>query len=333
MHFTVQLFLHYGYWIMFGWVLVEQLGVPLPSSPILITAGTLTATHHMGIGRIVLAAMAGCAVADFIWFRLGGRYGRTVTRWMCKFSLGGCLLRAQDRRHSDATRTGRVAVREVYSRTEHDGSSAGWSKQDEVSNLLRIRHGWIVPMGRVVCSSRKILWRCNPPQSSDCALAGPFRLWLVVLVVIGIIVARIIRQQQFLRKIRTLRIEPTELKAMIDRGDNPYIIDLRHPLDILPDPRVLPGAVCLPPERADYPQFGDSAGPRHRAVLHLPQRGHQRKGRTDHAPIRHRADPPPARRLRWLEGAGLSPGRNLRVPAGLSLIPNRPAKAVRLEAR
>ncbi len=33
MHFTVQLFLHYGYWIMFGWVLVEQLGVPLPSSP------------------------------------------------------------------------------------------------------------------------------------------------------------------------------------------------------------------------------------------------------------------------------------------------------------
>lgn len=34
---------------------------------------------------------------------------------------------------------------------------------------------------------------------------------------------------------------------MIDRGDNPYIIDLRHPLDILPDPRVLPGAVCLPP--------------------------------------------------------------------------------------
>ncbi len=43
---------------MFGWVLVEQLGVPLPSSPILITAGTLTATHHMGIGRIVLAAMS-----------------------------------------------------------------------------------------------------------------------------------------------------------------------------------------------------------------------------------------------------------------------------------
>ena len=70
---------------------------------------------------------------------------------------------------------------------------------------------------------------------------------LVVLVVVGILIARLVRQQRFLRKIRTLRIEPTELKLMMDRGDNLYIIDLRHPLDILPDPRVLPGAVCLPP--------------------------------------------------------------------------------------
>ena len=31
-------------------------------------------------------------------------------------------------------------------------------------------------------------------------------------------------------------------------GQNPYIVDLRHPLDYLPDPRVLPGAIPLSPE-------------------------------------------------------------------------------------
>ena len=72
MHFTSQLFLDYGYWIVFGWVLVEQLGVPLPSSPILLTAGALTATHHMRIVGIVLAVMAGSAISDFVWFRLEG---------------------------------------------------------------------------------------------------------------------------------------------------------------------------------------------------------------------------------------------------------------------
>ena len=33
----------------------------------------------------------------------------------------------------------------------------------------------------------------------------------------------------------------------MDRGDSLYIIDLRHPLDVLPDPRILPGAVRLLP--------------------------------------------------------------------------------------
>jgi len=72
-------------------------------------------------------------------------------------------------------------------------------------------------------------------------------LVLVILVVLALLVSRIMRQRAFLKKIRTLRIEPEELKAMIDRGDDPYIVDLRHPLDLLPDPRVLPGAVRLLP--------------------------------------------------------------------------------------
>jgi rhodanese-related sulfurtransferase len=72
-------------------------------------------------------------------------------------------------------------------------------------------------------------------------------LALVVLVVVGIIVFRVARQRAFLHKIRTLRIEPEELKAMMDRGENLYIVDLRHPLDLLPDPRILPGAVRLLP--------------------------------------------------------------------------------------
>lgn len=72
MHSTAEAFLHYGYLIVFGWVLLEQLGIPLPSTPILLMAGALTATHHMSIGWIVLSVMAASAISDSIWFRLGG---------------------------------------------------------------------------------------------------------------------------------------------------------------------------------------------------------------------------------------------------------------------
>ena len=40
----------------------------------------------------------------------------------------------------------------------------------------------------------------------------------------------------------------TELKAKLDAGEPVIIIDLRHPLDLLPDPRTLPGAMQISPE-------------------------------------------------------------------------------------
>jgi rhodanese-related sulfurtransferase len=51
-----------------------------------------------------------------------------------------------------------------------------------------------------------------------------------------------------LREIRMARLEPEELKTMLDREQPVYIVDLRHPLDYLPDPRTLPGAVMLTPD-------------------------------------------------------------------------------------
>jgi rhodanese-related sulfurtransferase len=52
--------------------------------------------------------------------------------------------------------------------------------------------------------------------------------------------------------VRSMRLEPGELKEMLDtavaQGNTPpFIIDLRHPLDYLPDPRVLPGALRIGP--------------------------------------------------------------------------------------
>ncbi len=43
------------------------------------------------------------------------------------------------------------------------------------------------------------------------------------------------------------RIMPEELRELMEGGENPYIIDLRHPLDMLPDPRLIPGAVRMYP--------------------------------------------------------------------------------------
>jgi rhodanese-related sulfurtransferase len=63
---------------------------------------------------------------------------------------------------------------------------------------------------------------------------------------------RVWKQRRFLMSVRELRLEPAELFDMIETANRqgnipPFIVDLRHPLDYLPDPRVLPGTVRVSP--------------------------------------------------------------------------------------
>lgn len=247
MHTTVQAFLHYGYLIVFCWVMGEQFGIPLPSTPILVTAGTLTATSHMRIEGIVLAAMAGSAIADSTWFRIGGLYGSTVTRWICKFSLeaASCVRKTEDvlTQHGSAAL---LMAKFVPGLNTMAAPLAGQSKMRYRTFLLYDMAGTFFWVTTFVLAGR---FFGDAIQRNGMVLHWMSRsaFVLVVLVVAGIVVYRVVRQRRFLRKIRTLRIEPAELKAMMDRGDSLYIVDLRHPLDLLPDPRILPGAVRLLP--------------------------------------------------------------------------------------
>jgi rhodanese-related sulfurtransferase len=83
-------------------------------------------------------------------------------------------------------------------------------------------------------------------------LLGHFAGALFILMVVGFFTQRVVKQRRFLANVRRLRLEPEELMAMIAEAEKtgecaPFIVDLRHPLDYLPDPRVLPGAVRVGP--------------------------------------------------------------------------------------
>jgi rhodanese-related sulfurtransferase len=83
------------------------------------------------------------------------------------------------------------------------------------------------------------------------AFLSHFAAAVFILMVIGFFLWRIIKHRRFVAQVLKLRVEPDTVKAMIDGAsteeDMPYIVDLRHPLDYLPDPRVLPGAVRIGP--------------------------------------------------------------------------------------
>jgi rhodanese-related sulfurtransferase len=78
--------------------------------------------------------------------------------------------------------------------------------------------------------------------------AGRFSGALLVLGILGFFVGRVIRRRMVLKKLVAARLEPVELKRQLDAGEPVYIVDLRHPLELLPDPFTLPGALHFSPD-------------------------------------------------------------------------------------
>ena len=79
---------------------------------------------------------------------------------------------------------------------------------------------------------------------------------LVLLMILGTIIYRYVQRQRFLAELRGLRLEPEQLLAMIEEArsegrQQPFIIDLRHPLDVLTDPEVAAGGAAHRAGRAE----------------------------------------------------------------------------------
>ncbi len=258
MPIATQLFIAYAYPILFGWVVMEQLGMPVPSIPLLLMAGTLSATHRVHAEIALLVVVAACAVGDSIWFLLGRTFGARVLQLLCRFSMetSTCVSKTENYfgRHGASTL---LFAKFVPGLSTVAPPIAGQTGMSYLRFLGYDMAGSFIWAGTYLYAGR-FFGDAIKRDPLLFHLLHHFSIGLVVLVVLGFPIYRWIKQRQFLASVRKLRLEAHELKKMIDDSaagatHPPYIVDLRHPLDYMPDPRVLPGAVRIGPrELADH---------------------------------------------------------------------------------
>ena len=253
MPIALQFFVHYAYAILFLWVLVEQLGMPIPSLPVLLTAGTLSATHRLSFTASVFAVLAACFIADSVWYALGRRYGNSVLKLLCRFSFEAdtCVTKTEGLFHRRGPLTLLFAkfVPGLGTVAAPIAGQTGMPYSRFVAYDLAGSLAWTLSYLAAGFFFGDIAKRSAP----FFAVLGRFAVLIFVLMVLGLIFQRVWKQRKFLSGVRAMRLEPTELLEMIETAkeqDNiaPFIVDLRHPLDYLPDPRVLPGAVRVSPK-------------------------------------------------------------------------------------
>ncbi len=253
MPIALVFFVHYAYAILFLWVLVEQLGVPIPSIPLLLTAGTLSATHRVHASYALAAVLAACIIADSIWYALGRRYGNSVLKLLCRLSLEAstCVTKTE----LYFTRRGPVTLlfaKFVPGLSTVAAPIAGQTGMPYARFLLWDLAGSIVWAEAYLLAGRFFGDLAQRSQRFFHYLSH-FALAIFVLLVLGFMAYRVWKNRKFLIELRASRIEPEALLEMLttaaEQGNiAPFIVDLRHPLDYLPDPRVLPGALRISPK-------------------------------------------------------------------------------------
>jgi len=261
--------LHHAYAVLFGWVLIEQAGAPVPSIPVMLAAGTLSAAHKLHLAYALGLILVASLIADSAWYWLGRRYGRKILDLLCRFSLESstCVVKTQ------GTMSKRGAVTLLFAKFVPGLSTmappiAGQARISYPTFLLYDGAGTLL-WGAAWLLAGRFFGDIAEKSTKFYSGLGHFAVLLVVAAVIAVMVWRLVKLRQFRSQLIELRLEPQQLHTMIcDARDGglelPFIVDLRHPLDVLADPLVLPGALRIGPD--DLKKRSDSI-PRDRDIV------------------------------------------------------------------
>lgn len=255
MHELQPLIQQHGLTLLFFNVLLEQLGLPIPAYPALIVAGALALqSSGVPLGQALAVAVSACLIADLIWFFAGRRYGGFMLRSVCKVSLSpdSCIRQSQ----SLYLRIGPRAL--LISRFLPGASAltttmAGMTRTPLPRFLAydcagaALWAGSALMLGSIFSSAvdRLLDWLTEYASVGVSALLGAFTLFIAWKL-----------WQRFSllkRTARIPRISVDELRARLDAGEPPLILDVRAQFD----DEAIPGSIAFSLDGA-LDQLGDS---------------------------------------------------------------------------
>jgi membrane protein DedA with SNARE-associated domain/rhodanese-related sulfurtransferase len=240
----------WGIAVIFGNVLVEQLGLPLPAIPILLVAGSMVVPAHVRWGiEVFVAATLACVCTDSGWFIAGRLYGNRLMRLLCRVSLSpdSCVSQTHQRFERWGVKA-LVVAKFVPGLTVIAVPLAGAQGMH-----------WALFLGLTAVSSA--LWIAVPllvgvlaaPQITSLLAfldkVSGRALAVALALLASYILLKLWQRHRFRAQLRMARVEPSELHTLLQRQPPPpppVVLDVRSSSARALDPRTIPTAVYVP---------------------------------------------------------------------------------------
>lgn len=240
-----------GYTVLFGWVLFEQLGLPIPSAPLFLAAGALAHAGGLNLFLIIGTAMAASLLSDLFWYQIGRARGRSVLSLLCRISLNpDTCLRDIDKIFTRHGGRSLLVAKFVPGLSTVTPPLAGIFHMGLFQFLLLDGLGAFLWVGFFAGLGYQFSHQIEYIAGHVAKLG----LWAALILSAGLslyVVWKYSRRQRFLRGLAIARITPEEVKQRLDTGENLTILDVRAPFEFATDPFIIPGAVPFPIEQLE----------------------------------------------------------------------------------
>jgi membrane protein DedA with SNARE-associated domain/rhodanese-related sulfurtransferase len=234
---------HYGLFVVFVSVLLDQSGLPLPSYPVLAIAGALSLSGGVGIPQIVIAGVAGALLADSLWYLAAARLGRRVLTLLCRFSLSpDSCVRQTENMFARAGPWTLLFAKFVPGLSYISIALSGITRLSLPLFFTLDGIGAAFYVGVPIVLGRVFHNAVNAVLTTLVHL-GEYGIAILIAVFALYVAIRWVERQVFIRRLRMDRISVNELVELIDGGRRPAIFDVRSADERRRD-GIIPGAVA-----------------------------------------------------------------------------------------
>ena len=233
-----------SFWILAANTLLHELGVPVPVMPTAFVLGARGVRGASDLLLLIAAIAAGMLIGNSVWFAAGRRYGSSVLKFLCRFSLTAdtCVSRTEKlfgRWGWSSLVVGRfVAGVSLVAPPLAGALGMTWGKFLALTAAGAALYGLVI-LGAGILLRNQIEW----------ALREMHDLGWQALAAAAIALAMYIAWRWWRRRVarapNVSRISVDELQALIAAGERPLVVDVRGATTQQIDPRRIPDAITI----------------------------------------------------------------------------------------
>lgn len=237
----------YGLLVVFAGVLLDEIGLPIPSLPLLVVAGAVTAEGHFSVLEVIAVALAASLMADAAWYWAAGHFGRRILSLLCRISLSpdSCVRQTENL----FTRVGPwslVVARYVPGLVNIAVAMAAILRVPLAKFLALNLMGGLLYYG-VAAEVGALFHRAIADILGTLATFGVISIAALAAAFALYILLRWWERATFIRQLRMDRITVDELITLVESGSPPVILDVRSAQTRNRD-GIIPGAWGAHPE-------------------------------------------------------------------------------------